>query len=120
MNVGTAEHKGIRHLIRIVLLFALAGWLFGIAAHTEAAELEGAWWYQAPEEQQAHLSGELPVSMAWPGKWKSFDFSHGPALQDGQRTVWLMTMVSPVSPQSNILLFETTNQAVRVWLGKHG
>ena len=113
-----AEYKDIGRLTRIVLLFVLTGWLFIAAAHTEAAELEGAWWYQAPEAQFAHQSGDLSSVMAWPGKWKSFDFPHSPDLQDGQQTVWLMTMVSPVSPQSNILLFETTNQAVRVWLGK--
>ena len=119
MNVRIAKYKDIWRLMRIVLLFVLLVLLSGATVHTEAAELEGLWWYQAPEEQPAHLSGDLPADMAvWPGKWKSFDFPQSPALQKGQQTVWLMTMVSPVSPQSNILLFETTNQAVRVWLGK--
>ena len=85
---------------RIGLLMLMVGGLLGCTVQAEAAEMEGNWWYEAG-----------------PGQWEPFSFPYRPPLDAGQRLVRLRTVLVPGSPEHNTLLFETTNQAVRVWLG---
>ena len=84
----------------IGLFLLLVGGLLGCSLQAEAAKMEGNWWYEVE-----------------PGQWEPFSFPNRPPLDAGQRLVRLRTVLEPRSPEHNMLLFETTNQAVRVWLG---
>ena len=94
--------------------------VIGIAAETsaEAAVLEGPWQYRGGEPGRELPDDEyLALHAARSSEWNSFAFPEQPPVLDGQQEIWLTIRITGDEPDQNMLLFSTTGQAVRVWLG---
>ncbi len=100
----------------ILFLFFVIG--LAAAPSAEAAVLAGSWQYRAGVPG-AELSDDenLAVHAGQSADWDSFTFSAQPQVLPGQQEIWLTTRVTGDAPDQNMLLFATTGQAVRVWLG---
>ena len=96
----------------IALLFIL---LFPAAA--SAAQIVGDWRYQ-----EMRLDGKAAQDIRLKdfedGVWQKFSYPRHPTLTKGVNTVFFQVQVTPDHAEKSIMMFMTTNQAVKVWLGR--
>lgn len=81
-------------------------------AVSEAAAWEGEWYYR---------EGSSVLHDAEPGQheteWQSFTYPGRPSLPSSVHAVVLSKMLLPSDQQVNTLLFSTTGESLRIWLG---
>ena len=103
----------------ILFLFFIMGTV--MASSAGAAALDGQWQYRAGEPWSEGISDDENLA-AQAGKsdaWKAYTFSEPPQVLPEQQVIWLTTRITGDEPDQNMLMFSTTGQAVRVWLGSH-
>lgn len=98
--------------ILLCLVFGL-GLMVGSSA--QAAELEGPWHYY--EFNGDPLMGAPEFARQNAANWPLFDREHRPRFKPETDRLLLAVKVNDTEPQKKILLFMTSKQAVRMWLG---
>lgn len=82
----------------------------------EAAKITGDWQYQ-----EAHLTGENAQAISLDSLrldlWQKFNYPAHPKIAKGVNTIFMRVTLSPEDAEKNVLMFMTTNQAVKIWLG---
>ncbi len=109
--------KHILRLIAVLLLLCAGSWTSQTA---EAVSFNGEWRYQEVQEQTGN-EGALQMQFAGMAEdsdsWETFSFPGQPPISPGIKCVWLVTeMPQDISWQNPVLMFVTTEQAVRVYL----
>lgn len=102
----------------VLFLMLLAG--LRVAPPTaEAARIVGDWRYSTTVPMGNFAEDAPRAAQAGIGAaaWTRYDFPHQPSLSHSAGQVWLTTHVTSENPDDNTLLFATTNQSLRVWLG---
>jgi len=79
---------------------------------SEAAAWDGDWYYR--EGSSVLRDGEEE-----PDEWKTFTYPGRPPLPASAHAVVLSKMLLPQDQQVNTLLFSTSGQSLRIWLGNH-
>lgn len=106
------------NFLLMMFLMLMAG--LGTAMPTaEAARIVGDWRYSTSVpmgtfEEDVSRAAQAGIGSA---DWTRYDFPHQPSLPRSAGQVWLTTQVTSENPDDNTLLFATTNQSLRVWLG---
>lgn len=93
---------------RIGLLCLL---LFLLPVQAGAAAWDGSWFYH--EEKAVPFGREGQIA-----DWHPYDHRKRPPLSPDSHVVWLSVQLPDDAPDRNVLMFLTTNQAVRVWLDR--
>ena len=83
----------------------------------EAAVLEGPWRYMETNETENGGVNVPALVRENSEDWPLFDMDNRPPLSGKYQHILLTVKVSGQDPQKNVLLFMTTKQAVRMWLG---
>lgn len=103
--------------MRKFLYVVLLALFLGVGSCGEAAVLEGPWRYWETNETENGGVNVPALVRENSADWPLYDMDKRPPLSGNYQHILLTVNVSAQEPQKDVLLFLTTKQAVRMWLG---
>lgn len=102
---------------RWTALFLCSLLLFLLQFPVRAAEFGGTWKYRVGNSPYDEISDVAWVYSAMRGDaaWQEFPFPKQPALENGERYLWITVKLLPEEREKNTLFFLPVNQSFRVW-----